>query len=169
MKYVVTPNQTVSINGNITETETIYDGNYSNDSIVIVEDFLQFEHTDGLNYINVDFRRVDEVFALSKNIRINVSEGLGAGILIPRTNTTLLNKDRYDEFHLSGYGVNALVALNVTFFDTLFLQSELKGGYINMPDIRTTQFTEDTASQSFFFTQLNLTFGVLLDFKKDKN
>lgn len=169
MKYVVTPNQTVSINGNITETETIYDGNYSNDSIVIVEDFLQFEHTDGLNYINVDFRRVDEVFALSKNIRINVSEGLGAGILIPRTNTTLLNKDRYDEFHLSGYGVNALVALNVTLFDTLFLQSELKGGYINMPDIRTTQFTEDTASQSFFFTQLNLTFGVLLDFKKDKN
>jgi hypothetical protein len=81
----------------------------------------------------------------------------------------LLNKERYDEFHLSGYGVNALVAVNITFFDALFIQSELKGGYINMPDIRTTQFTEDTASQSFFFAQLNLTFGVLLDFKKDKN
>jgi len=138
-------------------------------SIVIKEDFLQFQHTDGLKYVNIDFRRHDLLFSVSKKIKMNVSEGIGAGILIPRTNTTLLNKDRYNEFHLSGYGVNAFVALNVKFFDTLFLQSELKGGYINMPDIRTTQFTEDTASQSFFFTQLNLTFGVLLDFKNDKN
>jgi len=169
MKYVVTQNQLVSISGNIEQTGNVYYGIYDNDEIKIVDDFLQFEHTDGLNYINADFRRIDELFALSRNISINVSEGLGAGILLPRTNTTLFNKDRYDEFHLSGYGVNALVALNVTFFNTLFLQSELKGGYINMPDIRTTQFTEDKASQSFFFTQFNLTIGALLDFKKSTN
>jgi hypothetical protein len=166
MKYVVTPNQTVSIHGSIVQTGTIYDGNYNNDLIVLEENFLQFEHTDGLNYINIDFRRHDLLIALSNKIKMNVSEGIGAGMLIPRTNTTLLNKDRYDEFHLSGYGINLLVGLNVTFFDALFIQSELKGGYINMPDIRTTQFIEDKASQSFFFAQLNLTFGIIVDVKK---
>ena len=168
MKYIVVPNQVATISGSIEETGNVYNGYYDNEEIEITGDFLQFEHTDGLNYINADFRRVDEIYALSKDIRINISEGLGAGIIIPKTNSTLLNKDRYDEFHLSGYGVNALVALNITFFDVFFVQSELKGGYINMPDIRTTQFTEDKASQSFFFSQLNLSFGVLLDFNNKK-
>jgi len=36
MKYVVTPNQRVSIHGNITQSGTIYDGNYNNNPIKTV-------------------------------------------------------------------------------------------------------------------------------------
>ena len=36
----------------------------------------------------------------------------------------------------------------------------MKGGYINMPNIRTTNFTSDRAKQSFFFTQFNWLFGM---------
>lgn len=79
---------------------------------------------------------------------------------MPKTNTTLLNNERYDEFHLSGYGINATVGINVSFFNYFFVQTELKGGYINMPDIRTTQSPLDNASQDFFFAQLNIVFGV---------
>lgn len=167
MKYVVQANQTVKISGNIDGTGTVYDGTYSNDDIVITEDFLMFEHTDGLNYPNIEFRRFDEIINLNK-VRIGITEGIGVGALYPKTNTTLLNNDRYDEFHLAGYGLSAVVGLNVTFFKYFFVQSEFKGGFISMPDIRTTMSKTDKASQSFFFTQLNIVFGATLNFKKDK-
>ena len=165
MKYVVPNGQVVKISGYIENTETIYDGVYDDDDIAITEDFLLFEHTDGLNYGNIEIRRSDQLFDFNK-VKININEGLGGGMLVPRTNTTLLNKERYDEFHTSGYGFHGVVALNVTFFNAFFVQSEFRGGYINMGDIRTTISTDDRASQSFFFSQLNIVFGGIINLNK---
>mgnify|MGYP006935335005 CR=1 FL=1 len=167
MKYVMQADQVVKISGNIDSTGTIYDGSYNDDYITLTEDVLIFEHTDGLNYINAEFRRFDEIVNLNK-VRINLTEGIGIGALYPKTNTTLLNNKRYDEFHLAGYGISAVVAVNVTFYKYFFIQSEFKGGFINMPDIRTTMFATDKASQNFFFTQLNIVFGATLNFSKNK-
>ncbi len=158
MKYVVQQNQTVKISGTIQDSKTPYDGVYADDDISIKEDFLQFEHTDGLNYLNVELRRFDKIIGFDK-ISINHTEGLGIGALMPRTNTTLLNKERYDEFHFAGYGIGAVLGINVTFFNTFFVQSEFKEGFINMPDIRTTSAVADKAEQNFFFSQLNIVFG----------
>ena len=167
MKYVMEPYQIVKISGSIDNTGTSYDGNYNNDDIAMTKDFLQFEHTDGLNYPNIEFRRFDEIINLNK-VRIGITEGVGAGILYPKTNTTLLNNERYDGFHLAGYGLSAVVGLNVTFYKYFFVQSEFKGGFISMPDIRTTNSKSDKSSQNFFFSQLNIVFGATLNFKKDK-
>ncbi|HEX8577387.1 MAG TPA: hypothetical protein VF677_13925, partial [Flavobacterium sp.] len=71
----------------------------------------------------------------------------------------LLGKKRHDEFHVSGYGISAKVGLNLTFFKYFYVQGELKTGYINMPDIRTTYSTEDKASQDFFFFQSIVAIG----------
>ena len=48
--------------------------------------------------------------------QINATEGIGGGVLLPKTNAKLLNKDRHDDFHLSGYGVSAKIGLNFTIF-----------------------------------------------------
>jgi len=165
MKYVVQSGQTVKISGYISEPETGYEGVYENDDIVIEEGFLNFEHTDGLNYLNVEFRRFDNIFDFNK-VKINLTEGLGLGVLMPKTNATLLNNERHDDFHLAGYGISAVVAINISFYEVFFIQSELKGGYINMPDIRTTMSKADKASQSFFFSQLNIVFGVKINLGK---
>lgn len=169
MKYVVQQHQDVKINGQI-GVGSIYDGSYANDNINIKPDFLQFEHTDGLNYENFELRRFDVILG-RKNICLAVNEGLGVGFLLPRTNTTLLNNARYDEFHLAGYGASIVGALNLTFFKYFFIQSEWKGGFINMPDIRTTMNKSDKASQHFLFSQYNVVFGVNFRFnsKKDKD
>jgi hypothetical protein len=92
-------------------------------------------------------------------VQINITEGLGAGFLYPKTNTTLLGKERYDEFHVSGFGLSAKAGLNVTFFKHFFIQTELKGGYINMQDIRTTASKNDKAEQEFWFFQQIIAFG----------
>ena len=158
MKYVVEQGQQVKISGDIQHSGTVYDGNYMNDNIIIQPGFLEYEHTDGLNYINVGLRRMDVLYKYH-NLRINHIEGLEAGILLPKTNATLLGNARHDEFHLSGFGVDAIMGLNFEFYDHFFIQTEAKGGYIDLPDVRTTRYESDTASQDFFFAQLNLVFG----------
>ncbi len=174
MKYVMQNTidnvaQEVAISGYIENTGTAYDDTYDNDTIALNPDFLMFEHTDGLNYENIEFRRLDVLFG-RKNFAFSATEGLGAGVLVPRTNTTLLNNARYDEFHLAGYGTGLVIGLNMTFFKCFFIQSEWKGGFIHMPDIRTTMHKEDRASQHFWFSQYNIVFGANFKItgKKDK-
>ncbi|AUC83804.1 hypothetical protein CW731_00200 [Polaribacter sp. ALD11] len=162
MKYVMVADQTVKIDGEI-NSGTPFDGVYNNDDRILSKDFLQLEHTDGLNYVNVEFRRFDEIGHLiglnHKNFQINLTEGFGAGILYPRTDVTLFNQERHDEFHIAGWGASAVVGLNLTFFKYFYIQSDLKLGYINLPDVRTTINPNDGASQSFYFFQKNILIG----------
>ena len=158
MKYVMVGTQKTTIDGKIASS-TSYDGTYSNAPFTIEPKFLLFEHTDGLNYLNLEVRRHDKLYQYKK-ITLNLTEGVGAGILLPRTNTTLLGFPRYDQFHLAGFGLGAMVGLNVEFWNHFFIQTEGKVGYINMPDIRTTMHVEDKASQQFGWIQGNVVFGV---------
>ncbi len=169
MKYVMNQNQKVNITGMIDEEGSPFNGQYDNEPVILTEDFLTFEHTDGLNYANIEIRRFDNLahLGLTKSgsgIDFNITEGLGAGVLYPKTNTKLLGKERYDEFHLAGFGTGAMVGLNITFFDFFFIQNELKAGYINMNDIRTTASKSDKAKQSFWYAQQNLVFGFVFGF-----
>ena len=163
MKYVMIADQNVTINGEINVGNPNYDGSYTNQNIQLIEDFLQFEHTDGLNYVNIEVKRFDNIdhwFGLDlENFQINLTEGFGAGILYPRTDTTLLGKERHDDFHISGWGVSAGVGLNITFLKHFYIQADYKIGYINMPDIKTSLSSVDSASQSFYFFQNNILIG----------
>lgn len=168
MKYVMIQNQNVEIAGVVGNSYPDYAGVYlpsGNHTIDMTDgSFLKFEHTDGLNYINTEFSRVDDVSTIFKirntdKFQVNITEGIGTGILYPKTNATLLGKERHDDFHVSGFGISAKVGLNLTFFKYFFLQTELKGGYINMNDIRTTNDPADRASQHFLFLQRIIAFG----------
>jgi len=166
MKYVVQDNQTIKISVFDDSPLTPYDGTYNNYDISTTSDFLLFEHTDGLNYINAAFRRSDNI-ATIEWLSFNFTEGVGIGALYPKTNTTLFRKERYDEFRWSGFGFDAMVGVNAKFLNVFFVQSELKGGYINMPNIRTTNSTADKASQLFYFGQINILFGGIIHLSQD--
>ncbi|KIC02021.1 membrane protein [Flavobacterium sp. JRM] len=175
MKYVMTQDQIANVNGTIQlpadQAGSIYNGDYNNRPVDFAQGtqeggipFLMYEHTDGLNYINTEVSRHDDIskwlgLPNTDKFQINLTEGLGAGILYPKTNTTLLGKERHDDFHVSGYGLSAKAGINLTFFKHFYIQGELKGGYINMQDIRTTQSSDDSAFQDFFFFQRIIAFG----------
>jgi len=170
MKYVMTQEQTANVTGEINLTTLDgeahpHNGTYNNTPVNFTDKtFLTYEHTDGLNYVNTEFSRHDDIsrwFRLPNidKVQINLTEGLGGGVLYPKTNTKLLGKARHDDFHISGYGVSAKAGINFTFFKHFYLQGELKGGYINMHDIRTTATSDDTASQEFFFFQRIVSVG----------
>jgi hypothetical protein len=179
MKYVMRQNQVANVTGYVnlplSDIGSMYNGTYNNEprdfSENYVDDdkgtlppFLTFEHTDGLNYINTEFSRVDDFSKLfgitnTDKIQINLTEGIGGGILYPKTNARVLGKPRHDDFNVAGYGISAKAGLNFTFFKYFFLQTELKGGYINMPNIKTTSESSDKASQQFMFLETVVAFG----------
>ena len=76
-----------------------------------------------------------------------------------------LGNNRYDLFQLEPDELDAFfekrdfAGINVTFFKHFYLQGELKGGYINMNDIRTTKDPIDRASQEFYFFERIIAFG----------
>jgi len=163
LKYVMTQNNAVNIDGYYPNPGS-YKELLPNNQVLLTEEFLTYEHTDGLNYVNTEFSRHDDISAIFKigntdKFQINVTEAVGFGLLYPKTNTTLLGKERHDDFHVSGFGTSLKAGLNITFFKHFYIQGELKGGYINMQDIRTTQSTEDKASQDFFFLQRIIAVG----------
>jgi hypothetical protein len=186
MKYVMSQNQTANVTGNINlsadQAGSKYNGVYNNTPVDMSQGgaqeggyeegetnengpaFLMYEHTDGLNYINTEVSRHDDIskwFGLpnTDKVQINLTEGLGAGVLYPKTNTTLLGMQRHDDFHISGYGLSAKAGINFTFFKYFYVQGELKTGYINMQDIRTTTSSDDKASQDFFFFERTIAVG----------
>jgi len=167
MKYVMLHDQPSTLNGYIYNSGTSYDGVYDNQPFSIGQDFLKFEHTDGLNYINGELRKSKNL--LSSNWFVpSILVGGGLGVLLPKTNTTLLANSRYDAFHLAGYGMDGVLALQLLFFNHLFIQGETKMGFVHMPDIRTTMNASDKASQAFLYTQFNVNFGVQFSINKQK-
>lgn len=165
MKYVMDQNQIVNYKG-----KYYNEGSYGEkvpghpDQLKLTEEFLTFEHTDGLNYINAEINRVDDIsklFGINNTdiIQVNVTGGVGTGVVFPKTNTTLLGKERYDEFHVAGFGFSAKAGLNITFLKHFFVQGELKGGFIDMYDVRTTASKSDKASHNFWFGQTVIAFG----------
>lgn len=163
MKYVMYQDRAVNISGHYPNSGS-YDELLPNNQVLLTDKFLTFEHTDGLNYINTEISRVDDLSKLiglpnTDKFQISITEGVGAGFLYPKTNAMVMSKSRHDDFHVSGYGVSAKAGLNFTFYKHYFIQTELKGGYINMPDIRTTHDNIDRASQHFLFGETVIAFG----------
>jgi len=161
MKYVMDQDQVAAIQGIISGSgDANYDGTYINgDTIDLSQDgFLKFEHTDGLNYLNLEINRFDELYRYNSDFSISAVTGAGVGVLMPRTNVTLFDRKRHDEFHFAGMGTSVKAGLELN-YQRFFTRTEVKYGYINMPDIRTTESSTDKASQHFTFTELDVVFG----------
>ena len=88
MKYVMVSQQFATIDGYIDLQDPVseFNGVYDNAPIYIDEDFLEFEHTDGLNYVNMEISRVDNLGDYlkwnSKKIQLNILESFGIGVFV---------------------------------------------------------------------------------------
>ena len=163
MKYVMDQDIAVNYTGTYPNRYT-YGEAIANNQVLLTEQFLTFEHTDGLNYVNTEVSRHDDISKLfnihdTDKVQVNLTEGIGVGLLYPKTNAKVFSKERHDDFHVSGYGTSIKAGLNVTLYKHFYIQGELKGGYINMQDIRTSWDPADRASQHFLFFQRIIAFG----------
>lgn len=167
MKYVMDQNQTVNIDGRI--SDPTYAGMVQNGQVNLSdEQFLTFEHTDGLNYINLGLEKYKNVLS-KKDFNMFWAYGGGIGALMPKSNVKLFGNERSDRYHLAGFGLDARTSINAVFWNHWMARVEGKFGYINMPDIKTTLNNKpDKASQDFVFYQVNFGIGYVFNRKLNK-
>lgn len=164
MKYVVRQYQYAHMSGDI-NIGSSFDGSYNDDEIKLTYSFLKYEHTDGLNYIFVGADYWKSLYnAKERNlsywdIQLYGSLGFDGGVYVPKSNVTLLGKERTDRFHLAGFGTSVNAGLNVNLFKYFYVAFQLKTGFVDLVDVQTTLDDADNASQHFFFLQENICFG----------
>jgi hypothetical protein len=168
MKYVIDIPQEVKITGTIQsqisspaiETNT-YAGTYNNQAIVLTPEFLTFEHTDGFNYASTDIERNDELWVSKSGKRyLTMETGLGAGLLIPRSDVRLFKVGENNYWNLAGWGISIKAGLKYSFSKHIYAQTSLKTGYTDLSHIHTTgRNSIDGASQHINFLENYWVFG----------
>ncbi|MDD5569554.1 MAG: hypothetical protein PHD97_00185 [Bacteroidales bacterium] len=151
--------------GNYNNTEVLIgEGNGDNKNSIIdslPKGFVQsFEHCSGLNNVSFEFGRYNQIW-ISNNYKhaISIQGSVGIGMMLPNTESEVLgqpsnynNESKYKSCHLAGYSLSASIGLQLDFYKHFFLQTTLKSGYINMPNINTTK-NGGKASQQFYFLE----------------
>ena len=154
MKYVVTPDQTVAFSGRINNDPQ------AGASRTLSTNYLNFEHTDGLNVVTVEYEKQYPVTQWKAPFASRWVALVGAGIVYPKTNVTLnmVGRSRNDQFHLAGYSAGGGVGWEADFLDSWFFRSMFKMGYVTLPDVLTSS-QGDKASHNFTYNELLIAVG----------
>ena len=154
MKYVVTPDQTVAFSGRINNDPQ------AGATRTLSTNYLNFEHTDGLNVVTVEYEKQYPVTQWKAPFASRWVALVGAGIVYPKTNVTLnmVGRSRNDQFHLAGYSAGGGVGWEADFLDSWFFRSMFKMGYVTLPDVLTSS-QGDKASHNFTYNEFLLAFG----------
>jgi hypothetical protein len=161
-KYVVTDGQTVHVTGTIDGVHV--DG----DSVLNPATFLHFEHTDGANWLHINYVRLYSL-AYTKSHSRTLLTGLwkaGAGINIPRTDFTWRGDRLNNNFHVAGYNVSAEGGFRFYPLKNFFIEGTAKTGYVRYVDAlaNTTTTKGNRASQGFMYLEAIATLGFQFKF-----
>lgn len=170
MKYVVDQGQEVRISGVISETlSPKYAGAFLNETIIIASDFLQYEHSDGLNLLTLDFEYLF-YFGKTKNdkIKIKLNTGIGGIWVVTKTNIKILGEGIDNDFHVAGFALAGKIGPRIEFADRFFIASEFKSGYMAVPDVLIENSAPKYADQTIIFFEYYVAAGALFRFGKKR-
>ncbi len=168
MKYVVEQDQKVPIYGTIDSSATTdYNGIYNGELIKLEQDFLKYEHTDGLNFASIALEYHDHIFQTSKqNFTIDFFGSIEVGGVIPKTWARLFDKRGTDAYHLAGGGIAGSIGSRFYFFKHFYIHIGGKTGILFMPNVATNALAEDKASQNINFYEGYFQFGGIFSLSK---
>lgn len=155
MKYVVDANQMVKMSGTIdSSASSIYQGTYKNSDFFLTDDFLHFEHTDGLNFISIELDYVMNLWTSdNKKFWLENRSGIAPGILYPRTDVTVFNHKGPNIWNLAGGGIALRSEMRMNMWRYFFVQVTGKSGLLFLPKIQTTGNSGEYAKQNIQFLE----------------
>lgn len=162
MKYVMQNGQKAKVSGVINyEASPKYAGTYLEQEMVIDEDFLKFEHTDGLNLVTLDVEHYLPLW-VSKNQKWKLDATIGTGGIwvIPRSDVRVLGKGLNNEFHMAGYSWTGKGGFRINGLKRFFFQIESRGGYVSLPSVLVANEAPERADHNFSFLEFNGVLGV---------
>ncbi|MFN5346049.1 MAG: hypothetical protein ACK44N_03100 [Bacteroidota bacterium] len=124
-KYVVQDGQSVRFKGK-------YFGKQYDTDTIIGKPFLAFEHTNGANFaMFMATKRMDVMHSKNGNHWLSLIGRVGGGFVFPRTDCTINNLRRDDQFHVAGYLVGVDAGLRYDFHHRIFFENEAKWSFVN--------------------------------------
>lgn len=103
------------------------------DEVLPITTYVQnYEHTNGANYVLLNFVKWKELTkGKNPNHILNLLLKAGAGAVVPRTNSTIMNQHRDDTYNIAGYLFALEGGLRYGFAKHFFAEATLKGAYAN--------------------------------------
>jgi hypothetical protein len=129
-KYILADGQTVHVTG------TINGQHVDGDSVVNPQTFLHFEHSDGANWLHINYVWLYTVLNSSSNSRalLQYLWKAGAGINIPRTDFNWKGERLNNNFHIAGYNISAEAGLRFYPAWRFFIEATGKTGFVKYVD-----------------------------------
>lgn len=168
MKYVMVQDQNVLLSGVITETASeLYAGAYLNEEISVKENFLKFEHTDGLNLTTLDVEYNLPVLSHPrKKFAMEIILGAGGIWAVTRTDVRVFGDGLNNDFHVAGYAMAGKIGLRCYLLERLFLQWENKAGYMTLPSVLIKNDAPEIADHNLIFWEKSVTIGFNFNLKR---
>ena len=124
-KYVVSNGQTVRFRGK-------YFGKEYDQDTIVGKPFLAFEHTNGANFaMFMATKRKDIFHTANGNHWLSLIGRAGGGFVFPRTDCTINDMRRDDQFHVAGYIIGLDGGLRYDFHHRIFFENEAKFSFVN--------------------------------------
>jgi hypothetical protein len=124
IKYFVQQSQVVHLTGSIGTKR------YNQDTLINPA-FFQLEHSDGGNYAMINLVKWICLAEAQRKIIPELIIKAGAGLVIPKTNSSILGNHRDDRYHVSGYVIGLESGLRLRVWKYLFISCSFKGAFAN--------------------------------------
>ena len=141
-KYIMIQDQVVHITG------TIHDV-YLDKDTSLSRNFIQFEHTNGANFVMISLLWRDQLL-VSRNGKHILSGVIkpGAGIVIPQSDVSIMGVRQNNNYHVAGYIFGTEANLRYEPGKHFFIETGFKGVWANYIDVLAVE--EAKANHSFF-------------------
>lgn len=168
MKYVIDPNQMTTISGVISpDASGNYAGSYLNEPIQLRPDLLEFEHSDGLNLVSLDFEYLQPLFSAWKNrLAFYWNAGFGGFWMVTKTKVKVLGDGLDNDFHVAGYSMAGKTGPRIEVLDRFFILSEVKGGYASLPSVLIRNSDPQIGDHNFTYLEWYMAAGVNFRLKR---
>ena len=171
MKYVVRQGQEVRISGVISEEiSPQYAGAFLNETITITPDFLEYEHSDGLNLVTLDFEYLFHLLeSPDTKFKLKMNTGIGGIWVVTKTRVNVLGEGIDNDFHVAGFAMAGKIGPRMELWNRFFISSEFKTGYMTVPDVLIENAAPKKADQTIIFFEYYAAIGALFRFGKKRN
>lgn len=151
-KYVMVQNQIAHLEGKIND-------NYYNTDTILHPDFLKFEHTNGANFLVLNFIKNKKIYQTpNKKLKSSGVFKGGGGIVIPKTDVTLFGERLDNKFHIAGYIFALEAGFRLEMFRYFFLEPTIKGSFANYTNVLTV--SDGKAKHKFWAFEAILSWGL---------
>lgn len=156
-KYVVTDYQQVHITGQI-------GGEQMDKDTTLKPSFVHFEHTNGANFYHLNYVGQERIWHNKKRTIASFVYKAGAGVVIPKSDVTIMGKRLDNRLHVAGYILGVETGLRIYPIKNLFLEATVKSGFANYLNVLTVE--GGSARHHFYYAEVIGLLGYDINFKK---